>query len=163
MNWADISILVILVLSTVFGVMRGFVREALSLVVWVLAFWLAIHFAVDVGAYFANYIETPSVRVAVGFISILLAALIVGGLINRLISGLLRTAGLGGIDRLLGILFGFLRAILIIAVLLFLMSFMATGESWWKESLFIPYFQPLLAWLWQLVAQIHSQQPPTLG
>ena len=67
MIWVDYAIIAILVVSAGISVLRGFLREALSLLGWVFAFWLALTFADDVSGLFARYVSQPSIRHGLAF------------------------------------------------------------------------------------------------
>ena len=143
MNWADWAIIGILSLSCLIGLIRGFVREALSLVIWVCAALVAKVFSPRFEILLVGHIDTPSVRAMTAFAILFVATLIIGGLISYLIGALVRATGLSGTDRLLGMLFGATRAFIIVMALLILVpGFIPVAEdSWWQESQFIP---PLL-------------------
>lgn len=147
-NWADYVIMAIIAISTLISLIRGFVREVLSLITWVIAFIVAFMFSGRVADAFASAIHTPSLRLAIGFAILFLVTLILGGLLSFLISTLVVKTGLSGTDRTLGMVFGFVRGVLVIAVVLLLVSLGATDHpDWWKTSYLIPHFQGLVNWL----------------
>ncbi|MBN2689634.1 MAG: CvpA family protein [Gammaproteobacteria bacterium] len=147
-NWADYTIIAIIVISTLISLMRGFVREALSLITWVAAFIVAFKFCDRVAALFINYIQTPNFRVALGFAILFIIVLILGGLLGFLITQLIVKTGLTGTDRLLGTVFGIIRGVLLVAVILLLINVdQKKPADWWQHSYFIPYFKELVAYL----------------
>jgi membrane protein required for colicin V production len=131
----DFLVIGIVGLSTVFAFWRGFIRVTASLVAWVLGVLAAIHFSDVVGPLLPDFGESPAVRFVVAFAIILAAVLIVGALVGFLVSRLLRAAGLGFLDRLLGAIFGVARGILI-AVLLVLFAGLTTlpRSDWWQNA-----------------------------
>lgn len=135
MNWADIIILLIVLVSVGISVMRGFVREVLSLVAWVAAFWVAAAFAHPASGWLAPYIELETVRLVVAFVGVMILTLLAAGLVNLAIAKLLASAGLSGTDRLLGAVFGLARgvAVVMVAVLLAGLTSVPTAD-WWGES-----------------------------
>ena len=144
MIWPDIAILLIIGVSALISLFRGFVREVLSLVAWVVAFWVAIKFASDAAPLFESFVELQSARTALGFVLLLVVTLVLVGLINFLIAKLIDSTGLTGTDRALGMVFGVLRGIAIVGALVFLAG--ATPlpqDDWWRESLFISHFENL--------------------
>jgi len=148
MNWVDYTIIAIIVLSVVISLIRGFVREALSLASWVLAFWVGFTFVNDLTPLLADKIDSVPVRTGLAFFALFVATLIISALISYLIIQIMEKTGLSGTDRLLGTLFGFGRGALIVALLLLLANFAAMQESgWWHNSVLVPYFQPLITWL----------------
>ena len=150
MNWIDLAILVLIALSALVSLMRGFVREALSLAAWVLAFWIALTFAARLAAtpLMMDQIDSPTVRAAVAFVALFLLTLVVGVLINVLITQLVRKTGLSGTDRIVGAIFGVGRGIVVVGLLVLLAGFtQLPTESWWRDSMLLPQFQSLAMWM----------------
>lgn len=150
MNWFDFTILAILLLSVVVSLFRGLIREVMSLVIWVAAFWLAWHY-VDVGAeWLQAYVELPSARHLIAFVALFLAALIVGGLINFLLGKIIAGTGLTGTDRFLGMFFGLLRgAVAVTFMVLFLQATPLSKDPWWQQSTLQPHFSKMADWVKQ--------------
>lgn len=148
MNWFDFTILAILLLSVVVSLFRGLIREVMSLIIWVAAFWLAWHY-VDVGAdWLQAYIELPSARHLIAFVALFLTALIVGGLINFLLGKIIAGTGLTGTDRFLGMFFGLLRgAVAVTFMVLFLQATPLSKDPWWQQSTLQPHFSQLAYWV----------------
>jgi len=146
--WVDIAILVVIGLSMLVSLWRGFTREALSLLAWITAFWVGFTFAHYPAHYLVGYISVPSARLALGFLGLFMVTLLLGGVINYLIGKLVDQTGLTGTDRLLGIFFGLGRGIVIIAVLVLLAGLTPLPQDpWWGESLFVGHFEQLAVWL----------------
>ena len=158
-NWVDYIIVAILLMSVLVSLLRGFVREALSLVTWIAAFWVALTFYSTLDAMLANEIHSETVRTAVAFGSLFLITLILGALINYLIGQLVDRTGLSGTDRVLGMLFGFARGILLIAIILLLAQLTEVqNNKSWKESILIPQFRPIETWLHDFLPQSISDK-----
>lgn len=152
MAWLDIVILAIILLSALISLVRGFVREAFSLAVWVLAFWVSWSFFRDLEVPLQAWIESPTVRLGVAFAALMIAALVVGGLVNFLIIQLVERTGMSGSDRLIGMVFGAARGVLLVAVLVLLAGLTPMPEEdWWLESGLVGYFQELSYWLRDLL------------
>ena len=142
--WIDYVIFAVIGLSAIIGLFRGFVREALSLVAWGAAIWVALTFAPLAGSYLEPYIETPSLRHITAFAGLFLATLIVGAIVNYLVSLLVRKSGVGGTDRFLGLFFGIARGGLVVAILVLLAGLTPLPEDpWWSESETLPYFEEM--------------------
>ena len=120
MNIVDIVIIAILALSVLVGLWRGLISEVLALVTWIAAFWVAWLFGPAVAAHFSRWIESPLVRLVVGYGLCFIAVLIVGALVRFGITRLVDGTGLGGTDRLLGMIFGFARGLLLVTLIVFL-------------------------------------------
>lgn len=144
MNWADYAILSIIAISAFISVMRGFVREALSLLGWILAFWVAMTFIEEFAWLLAGTILTPSLRLGVAFFALFLATLLLTILVNYLVCQLMEKTGLSATDRVLGIVFGITRGAFVVGILiLFAGLTVLPREPWWRESLLIGYFEVL--------------------
>jgi membrane protein required for colicin V production len=148
MNWADWTILGILVLSALISLKRGFVKEALSLATWVAAVIIAILFSDRLAILLIDQIETPSIRELVAFALLFIATLLVGAMVGYVIGALVRITGLSGTDRLLGMLFGLARGfVVVMALLIFLPQILPLEQDqWWHESLLIPHFLEFETW-----------------
>jgi membrane protein required for colicin V production len=152
MNWTDVVILGVLALSVLIGLFRGLVAEILSLVIWVAAFWATWAFGPIVAEQLQQAIKLPSLRNAVAYGICFVAVLILGAIIRFMVKRLIWSSGLSGIDRLFGMVFGFLRGVLIVTVLVFLVGMTGlTREAWWRESALAPQFQSAAAWLGQAI------------
>lgn len=152
MHWADIFILAVVGISALLSLFRGLVREVLSLLAWVVAGWVAFRFAGPASAQLAGLVSVPSVRMALAFIALLIASLLLFGVLNFLIGKLIETTGLGATDRLLGVIFGVARGIAIVTVLVMLAGLTPVPrDPWWHQSQFLPRFEQLAklaaAWL----------------
>ncbi len=148
LNWVDYLILVILFFSILISFFRGFVREAVSLVTWIAAFVLAFNFYIPFSDYLTPYIASETLRHTITFIGILLLILIIGLVINSLVKSLLHGSPVRGIDRVLGIFFGFVRGILLIAIILLFVNVTALKEQpALKASQLTPQFKGVLNWL----------------
>ncbi|HEC29711.1 MAG TPA: CvpA family protein [Gammaproteobacteria bacterium] len=148
MNWVDVAILVIITLSAIISLFRGFVREAVSLASWILAFWVSISFSDRLVPMLEGLISSPTIRLTVAFSVLFLVTLLVGALINYIIGQLVQKTGMGGTDRVLGVLFGIGRGLLLVGILVMLGGIpQLSHESWWQESMFIARFQEMAIWI----------------
>jgi membrane protein required for colicin V production len=148
MNWIDLTILGVLALSVLVGLWRGLVSEVLSLVAWVAAFWVAWTFGPVVAAHFEHSISLPAARILLGYGLCFAVVLIVGALLRFVARRILSGIGLGGLDRLLGMLFGFARGVLLVTLVVFLAGFTGLArEPGWQHSLLLPQFAGAAAWL----------------
>jgi membrane protein required for colicin V production len=148
MNWIDYTILGVLALSVLVGLWRGLVSEVLSLASWIVAFWVAWTFGPVVAAQFEHSISLPAARILLGYGLCFVAVLLVGALLRFVARRFLSSIGLGGLDRLLGMLFGFARGVLLVTLVVFLAGFTAlTREAGWQHSLLLPQFTSAAGWL----------------
>lgn len=147
MTWPDYVILATIGISLLVGVLRGFIKEVFSLVVWAAAFVVAYRFGGDVGVLMEEQVSVPSARTAIGFIGLFIVVLVVGGLANYLLGRLVKSTGLSGTDRLLGGFFGIARGIAIVVAAILVAGFTPLpADPWWKESKLIRSFMPMVMW-----------------
>ena len=153
MIWVDYIIIGVIGLSALISLIRGFVREALSLAVWVLAFFVAWTFFRELAQHL-TWFSLPSVRLGVALAIPFLTTLLVGGLVNYLVGQLVDKTGLTGTDRLIGMLFGAARGVLLVTLLILLAGLTPLpNDPWWNESQLIGYFQELALWLKTLLPE----------
>src|SRR5271154_5213395 len=114
MTWLDYAVIGVFAASLAVGAWRGLVREVVSILGWVIAFLAANLFAGPLGAAMPQAIPTPELRVAAAFVAVFACSLIVTSLVGLLLAKIVNAAGLGGLDRLLGALFGAARGALIV-------------------------------------------------
>jgi membrane protein required for colicin V production len=147
MGWPDYAILAVIAISVLVGVLRGFIKEVFSLLVWAAAFLVAYQFGGDVAALMEDAVSLPSVRAAMGFVGLFVAVLLVGGLINYLLGRLVASTGLSGTDRLLGGVFGAARGLFLVVAVLLVAGFTPIpADPWWQESRSIARLMPLVDW-----------------
>ncbi|WP_108651289.1 CvpA family protein [Dongshaea marina] len=157
MTWIDYLILAVIGLSALISLFRGFVREALSLVIWFAAFFIASHFYAPLATYLTAF-DDPLVRKALAIAILFVATLIIGAVINYIIGQLVSKTGLTGTDRILGLVFGAIRGVLIVSALLFFMDAFTTVDqtSWWNSSLLIPRFGFIIHWFFEFIQNSSS-------
>jgi len=149
-NWTDYTIVGIISVSALISIVRGFVREALSLVAWLVAAWVALTFAKEGAQYFVGFIAHSTIRLIVAFIVIFISMIIVGAIVNWLIAKLVSSTGLSGTDRLLGGIFGIARGILIVSIMVLLVQMSVLSQAtWFTQSQLIVHLQPMAEWLQQ--------------
>ena len=148
MNWADWTILSIIIVSCLIGLKRGFVKEALSLAVWVLALFVALSFKDSFSVVLQSHVPTPSMRDMASFGILFTLTLVVGAMGNYLISEIVRMTGLSGTDRVFGMVFGLARGfVIVMANLLFVPPIISVDkDTWWVESQLIPNFLAFEDW-----------------
>ena len=158
MNEVDWLILAILGLSAVVSLWRGFVREAISLALWVLAFAIAMSFSDPLAYLLQDWITVPAIQRVLAFAGLFVATLFVGGLLSQLLSALIKKVGLGMLDRLLGMLFGILRGCIVVVVAIVLLPQLVAvdQQAWWNQSMLIPHFAMLEDWAVKVFTELNS-------
>lgn len=146
-TWVDWVIIGTIVVSALISLSRGFVKEALSLLTWVIAGLVAWMFGGAFADLLTGYIETPSLRVMVACGILFVLTLVLGGLLNYLIGQLVVATGLSGTDRFLGMVFGAARGVLLVVVAAGLLSLAPVeADEWWQQSQLIPHFLLVADW-----------------
>lgn len=150
MEWFDLVLIAIIALSIIISLVRGFVREALSLGVWIAAFFVASQFYHELAAYFTR-MDDPMIRNGVAIAILFVVTLIAGAVIVHLISSLVENTGLTGTDRLLGGIFGALRGVLVVSAFLFFADAFTpiAQQSWWQQSSLVPHFSIYIQWFFE--------------
>lgn len=157
-NWADALILSVVVISSLISLSRGFVKEALSLVTWIVAAVIAWMFGGSLAHHFQPYIDTHSIRVIVACAVLFLVTLLIGALVNFLVTQLVRATGLTGTDRLLGMVFGAARGLVLVVILVGLLSLAPIEQdAWWQQSTLIPHFLLIADWSKNFILGLSGQ------
>lgn len=135
MTLIDAVVLVIIGLSALFGVIRGLMREVLALVAWVAAFLVANLLAPEAARLLPGGMAAE-LRLLAGFVAIFLLVLVVMSVLAILVSKLVRSAGLGAEDRVLGGVFGLARGGLIVTILVLLAGLTSLPrQPVWRNAL----------------------------
>jgi membrane protein required for colicin V production len=139
MTGLDIAVVGVVVLSTVLAMIRGVVREIVSLAAWFVGLSAAIAFSGALAGEL-TFVSAPLLaRELMAFMLILIVALIVGALIGALLRGAVKAVGLSFLDRLLGGVFGFARGVLAVLVFALLAGITSLPQrDWWQNSMFGP-------------------------
>ena len=145
MQWIDIVILGIVLLSALISVARGFVKEMLSLVAWIAAFFVTLYLYGNLSS-LITFVDNSLARNAIAIFVLFFGTLIIIGFVNMTLTAFIKKTGLSGTDRLLGMVFGAARGIIILlfmgSVLVFLENMdllqSISRESWYKNSLLLP-------------------------
>ena len=155
LNWIDYTILVIITLSVLTGLFRGFVKELIALCVWILAIWLGITYADSLSPWLKPYFEDKTACFIAGFVLVLLASLLAGAIVNAVLGYILRRAGLSGTDRVLGMGFGFIRGVFIVGLIMVVINMTSLSkESYIEQSDLYKRLKPLVGWMTQFMPAV---------
>lgn len=160
-NWVDYIVLAVFFFSVIAGLLRGLVREVISIVTLVAAFLIASSFSGQLAdtltqstaaqAMITSLSTTMGVNaagpvalltLAVSFLLLFVLVSIVGEIINYFFSSMFRMPVIGMLNALLGGGFGFIRGYFICVILMFVVQLtpIASGDAW-KESKYVQSFQ----------------------
>ncbi len=140
----DYAFIGLLLLSSLVGLLRGFFREAMSLVVWIGAIWVAARYGDLLAPQLAQFLANDQLRLWAARLALLMAVLIGGGLLSSLLAMILHSTRLGGTDRVVGLIFGLARGMLLAGLIVVVLR--ATGlddEPWSRQSKLLPYAAPV--------------------
>ncbi|HSC17315.1 MAG TPA: CvpA family protein [Rhizomicrobium sp.] len=142
-TWVDLAVVAILTLSTGFALFRGFVREILSVIAWAAAAFATLYFGRYVVPLMAPHFSPVPARImaySAVFLVVLLPLLFIAARFSRRIY----EAHIGGLDRVLGALFGVVRGLAVIGVLYMLYSLVMpipAQAQWMKQARTLPLIQ----------------------
>ena len=141
LNFIDWTIIVVLVASIVLSITRGFVKEFLSLFIWVIAFFAAVNFEFLATPKINEFLGNPDISKIISYVVVFIIALFLGGLVIKFLSGLVKWSGASGFDKLLGVLFGFTRGLLILFIIFLLLPASAQSNESMTNSKLVPIIQ----------------------
>ena len=149
----DLVLLVVIGGSTVLGLLRGFVGTLVSTIAWLLSGWVAFRFGEQAAFWFSDDgVPSPSELMG-GYAATFMVVMVGVTLVGMLIKSMVKSVGLSGVDRVLGMGLGVLRGAFLGCLLVLLMGFtsMPTEPSW-KQSQVLPLLVPGAEWM-------HGQLP----
>ncbi len=148
MHGMDILIVTVIGVSALISLVRGFVKEALSVAGWIAAVWVSASYASVIADLLVAYISPPELRFIAGFALLFVASLFMAGMLNFLVGQLVRKSGLSGTDRAVGMVFGIARGGVLVGVLVLLASLTTLPQGvWWRESLLVSHFEDMAIWM----------------
>jgi len=146
--WIDVVIISLVVLSAILSLFRGFVKEALALITWLVALWVAMAFYEELAAWLSQWVAVPSAQKVTAFALLFICVLLLGAMVNYLAGKLVDKTGLTGTDKMLGMVFGIARGAVIVAILVLLAGLTPVPQDpWWQDSRFLGYFEELAMWM----------------
>lgn len=157
LTWIDIFIIVVFLISTGIALMRGFVREAISLVSWASAIFLSIRYAEDIADLLPASLLSLDIsagtdlgnglRIAIAFILILAGSLLIGFILNRLLSTVTKMPMVRWLDSTLGLFFGLIRGSAVVLLLVLAaaaFTSLPSSDAWRQAQLMGPFNQSAL-------------------
>lgn len=154
MSWVDLLIIAIIIISALISLVRGFVKESLSLASWIFAGFIALRYFTPLADLLEPYIESPTIRTGSGFAILFVCSLIIGAIVNYMASQAVTKTGLTGTDKSLGVVFGAARGLLIVTMLVLLAGLTPMpSEPWWNDSAMIEFFSEMANWIKDILPQ----------
>lgn len=144
MNWIDYALIGLMILSCVAGVMRGFLREAISLLTWVAATWGAWAYSGLLEPHLGGALADAAVRPWAARTLLFLLILLAGNIVGALVGTFVRLSLFSAVDRLWGFVFGALRGFVVVGLLAIIAQAVhLQGEPWYRQSVLVPYAEHL--------------------
>ncbi len=153
--WIDYSIVALIFMTMIIGTIRGFSKEIIVLLLWVMGFWVSLIFSNFVSTILQPFISISKKRLVVTFISLLMMTILTGSFIQKwLLSRFKQTyTHTAFMERLGGCVAGIMQGIVITTMLVFLAGLTKLPANlWWQESSLLSSFQILVIWLHNHVA-----------
>ncbi len=158
-NQVDIVILIITLLSSIFGLWRGLIKEVLSLLTWIAALLVSRVYSEPLAGLMTGMIENDGIRYVSAFAILFVIVMMLGTFLNFLMSKLLNVTGLKLADRLLGAVFGVARGVIIVLVILFVTNVFVSETELWQKSQLIPYGMDLIEKSQVFIGDMNSVSP----
>ena len=158
-NQVDIVILIITLLSSIFGLWRGLIKEVLSLLTWIAALLVSRVYSEPLAGLMTGMIQNDGIRYVSAFAILFVIVMMLGTFLNFLMSKLLNFTGLKLADRLLGAVFGVARGVIIVLVILFVTNVFVSETELWQKSQLIPYGMDLIEKSQVFIGDMNSVSP----
>lgn len=123
MNWLDYVFLAIIVVTAIYGIFKGFVKQVIGLAAVVAGLVLAVLYYERAAGIFIGLVKNRLVANFLGFTLVFVLVLVAGGILGHLLTKAM-IGPLALVNRLFGALFGIVTAVLACGILVFaLVSF----------------------------------------
>ena len=161
MAWVDLALLAVLLVSVVVGLVRGLVFEVMSLVGWIVAYFIAHWFSGDVAAHLPMGSPGSTVNTVSAFVLTFVAALLAWAIGSRIVRFIIHATPLSVVDRLLGAVFGGLRGVLVLLVIVTVVGMTPAARSpVWQASIGAPWLQAAITGLKPMLPDPISKHLP---
>lgn len=148
MTIVDFLFLIIILISVIVSLWRGFVREVFSLGGWIISFWVATRFSSPLALFLEDFIDAYSFRVILSYVILFVITMLLAAAANNLLSQLVERANLSGTDRAIGAFFGVFRGFVILVMLVTLGGITPfPRDDWWQKSYMMPSIQSSAIWV----------------
>lgn len=157
-NWIDGVLLAVVIISVLVGMSRGFAREVMAVVSWVVSLFVAYVFGPKMAMFLGQWIEHHWVQIGLAYLLLAVGTLIVMGLVSVLLSRLVKASGLGGVDKVMGMMFGIARGILIAFFMVVVARALLPVDGWsaWQSSRVVPRFMAAQGWSFDAARSIYE-------
>lgn len=144
----DIVLLIVIGGSTLLGLIRGFVGTLVSTTAWLLAGWATFEFGGQAAFWLSDNGKPTVTELFGGYALSFVVVMVVVVLIGAIARSMVQSAGLSGVDRMLGTALGLLRGSFLASLLVLLMGFTPLPrEPSWRHSQVLPMLMPAAGWM----------------
>lgn len=160
-NSLDWIILGVVALSMLIGIVRGFGREALSLLGWVCAFVAANLLAKPLADSLGNFSDSATLRYISGWALVFIGVLAIFTVVGSILAKQLRQPGFNLGNRLLGGAFGVVRGLVVMMVVTLVFKAMLpdSEEDWMNDAELMPAIDTLADWLSENFDDLKESKP----
>lgn len=136
----DYLVLFVLITSVAIGILRGFIKEILSLGSWVVALVVANMYAEALAPLLPELIPGAMLRVIIAFVALFIGVKILMMLVGMLFDAIVKATGLTIADRALGSVFGMLRGVVFVLAAVIVCGMTSVPkQAFWKNAVLSPY------------------------
>lgn len=155
----DYAALTVVGLSALRGAWRGLLAEVFGLIGWVAAFFVACHYVGRLVPYIpANWPGGALTQWLLAFAAVMVGVVLVAGIVSALISRIVAASGLDGVDRSLGMMFGIVRGVVLVLVLVVLAGLTELPkQEFWRNAVLRPYAEQGVHKLKPLLPEVLSE------
>lgn len=160
----DIAICVILLVGALVGRFSGFLKSLVGLAAWVVGIVLGIMFGATIGnLIFPKGLESiPWLPEVIGFSLLLIAVLVVGAFTQQIVSKALDMTGLKPLDRVLGMVLGFLTGAFVVIAIGIIFELGTAPEELWKNSRLLQFLMEFEVFVRDILGSFSTPaSPPT--
>lgn len=156
-NIPDVIIGSLLALSILIGIIRGFTKEFISLITWIVAIGMTALFTERLAEHF-TFTDIPLLRMACAFLVLFVGVIFIGAVINYVVGSLVKKTPFQLTDKIIGSLLGLVRGVVLmtIAVLIGALTPLPS-KAWWHESYMLVHFSSFADWLKEQLPEEHAK------
>ena len=141
----DIVIAVIVIISVITGLVRGFIKEVVGIGVWIAAIGITYYYYADMYMLLGTKIHNSHLRYVTAMGVLFIGTLISGSVLNMCLSQAIHHSGLSGTDRIFGLVFGLARGVIIVSCMIVVLQLtMLPLDDWIGRSILYKRFDPLV-------------------
>ncbi|MDF2529733.1 MAG: Colicin production protein [Gammaproteobacteria bacterium] len=159
-NWIDLGIILLIGTSVIFGFVKGFFRSVVSVLTWIAAIAISMHYGPSISDKFSKVSSQQDTRLIMAYVVLFMAVILLGLVVKIIMEAIISFTGLSLVDRALGALFGVVRGIFVVTLVVFLLSLSSiAAKDVWKQSKLVPYFMDIASWAEDIA--LHNEKPNT--